>query len=97
MPTAVPVDVLLGLPDSQFTPTAESNEPQSSPATGDGRAVTAWLGSVVSLPPGSQYDDYLSLLPEGAGEIGLTGVDEEIEAQIVALRDKEEPGKYAHF
>lgn len=75
----------------------ESNEPRLSPTISDGQAITAWLGSVVSLPAGSQYDDYLALLPEGAGEIGLTGVDEETEAQIVALRDKEEPGKYAHF
>jgi len=59
--------------------------------------VVAWYGSVVSLPAGSQYDDYLSLLPEGAGEIGVEGANEAIEAQIVALRDQEEPGKYAHF
>jgi putative hemolysin len=60
-------------------------------------AVVGWYGYVASLPAGSKYDDYLSLEPEGAGELGITGADEEIEAQIVALRDKEEPGKYAHF
>jgi hypothetical protein len=59
--------------------------------------ITAWFGNVVSLPAGAQYDDYLALQPEGAGEIGLTGADEAIEAQIEVLRDKEEPGKYAHF
>jgi hypothetical protein len=62
-----------------------------------GLPVVAWYGSVVSLPAGSQYDDYLSLLPGGAGEIGVEGASEAVEAQIVALRDKAEPGKYAHF
>jgi len=49
---------------------------------------------VVSLPQGAQFDDYLVLAPEGVGEIGLTGVDVDTEAQIEALRDS---GKYAHF
>jgi putative hemolysin len=62
-----------------------------------GRLAVGWLGNVVSLPAGSQYDDYLSLMPEGAGEVGVEGGDGSIEAEIVALRDKEEPGKYAHF
>jgi len=58
--------------------------------------VVGWLGHVVSLPDGSQFDDYL-VLAQGAGEVGLTGADADVEAEIVALRDKEEPGKYAHF
>jgi hypothetical protein len=62
-----------------------------------GLPVVGWYGNVISLPPGSQYDDYLSLMPEGTGEIGVEGINEAIEAQIVALRNKEEPGKYAHF
>jgi len=61
-----------------------------------GLPIVAWYGSVVSLPTGSQFDDYLSLLPEGAGEIGIEGANETIEAQIVALRDREAP-KYANF
>jgi hypothetical protein len=52
---------------------------------------------VVSTPSGAQYDDYLVLMPEGTGEIGVEGVDEAVEAEIVALRDREEPGKHAHF
>jgi putative hemolysin len=59
--------------------------------------AAGWYGAIVSLPPDSEYDDYLVLAPEGAGEIGIAGADEEIEAQIVALRDQAEPGKYAHF
>jgi hypothetical protein len=69
---------------------------EQSASTG-GQPVVAWFGRVVSLPVGSQFDDYLSLMPEGAGEIGVEGVNEAIEAQIVALRDKEMPGRYAHF
>jgi hypothetical protein len=37
------------------------------------------------------------MLPEGSGEFGIEGADETLEAKIVELRDKEEPGKYAHF
>jgi putative hemolysin len=59
--------------------------------------VVGWYGYVASLPADSEYDDYLALEPEGADELGITGADAEIEAQIVALRDREEPGKYAHF
>jgi hypothetical protein len=73
------------------------DELEASVVPGDGQPVTAWLGNVVSLPTGAQYDDYLALQPEGGGEVGLTGADEAIEAQIEVLRDKEEPGKYAHF
>jgi hypothetical protein len=61
-----------------------------------GRTAVAWYGRVVSLPAVSQFDDYLSLMPEGAGEIGIEGANETIEAQIVALRDREAP-KYANF
>lgn len=76
---------------------AALDELEASFVPGDGQPVTAWFGNVVSLPTGAQYDDYLALQPEGAGEIGLTGADEAIEAQIEVLRDREEPGKYAHF
>ena len=62
-----------------------------------GQPVVCWYGHVVSLPAGAQFDDYLSLLPEGAGEIGLEGANAEIEAEIEGLRDEEEPGGYAHF
>ena len=59
--------------------------------------VVAWYGYVVSTPAGSQFDDYLVVLPEGTAEIGITGADAAIEAEIVALRDMETPGKHAHF
>jgi len=60
--------------------------------------AVAWYGYVASTPQGAQFDDYLVLLPEDAGlAVGIQGADEAVEAEIVALRDKEEPGKYAHF
>lgn len=52
-----------------------------------GLPVMAWAGHVASTPPGMQFDDYIILRPEGAGEIGLAGENETIEAEIVALRD----------
>jgi putative hemolysin len=60
--------------------------------------VVAWYGYVASTPGGAQFDDYLVLLPEEARRaVGIEGADDAVEAEIVALRDKGEPGKYAHF
>ena len=59
--------------------------------------VTGWLGYVQEAPAGTQYDDYLVLLPQGTGEFGLVGATPEIESQIVDLRNQDKPGKYAHF
>ncbi|MCK4471933.1 MAG: hypothetical protein KAW49_09135 [Anaerolineae bacterium] len=59
-----------------------------------GQPVVGWMGRVVSLPAGGQFDDYLALEPEGAGEIGLTGADNTVEAQIQVLRYSD---IYAHF
>lgn len=63
-----------------------------------GTIVVAWLGYVVSTPDGAQFDDFVTILPEGqVGEFGIVGADEAIEAEIIALRDHDEPGKYANF
>jgi len=61
------------------------------------KAVVGWYGYVVGLPEGAQFDDKLVIYPEGAGEMGIEGATETIDAEIVALRDQAEPGKYAHF
>ena len=66
-------------------------------APAGGQPVVGWYGYVASTPDGAQFDDYLVLEPEGTAEVGLTGADASIEAEIEALRDKEEPGKHAHF
>jgi hypothetical protein len=65
--------------------------------TGVGVNVVAWLGYVLSTPEGAQFDDYVVILPEGVGQFGIEGAQDAINAEIIALRDHEEPGKYAHF
>jgi hypothetical protein len=64
-------------------------------STGGDVPVMGWFGYVVSTPEGAQFDDYVVI--EGVGEFGVEGSDEAIHAEIIALRDKEEAGKYANF
>jgi hypothetical protein len=70
-------------------------EPAPEPIVG--LPVVGWYGSVHSLPAEANHDDYISLLPEGAGEVGLVGESPAVESMIVNMRDKEPPNKYAHF
>ena len=49
--------------------------------------VIAWVGHISNTPAGAQYDDFVSLMPAGSGEIGISGMTPEVEAQLVALRD----------
>ncbi len=70
-------------------------EPSLPPVTD--LAAVGWYGSVHSLPAGANFDDFLSLLPDGAGEMGLVGASPAVEAMIVSMRDKEPPNMYAHF
>lgn len=57
--------------------------------------VIGWMGAVYALNPDGQFDDYV--LFQSGGAFGITGADANLEAEIVDLRDKSEPGKYAHF
>jgi hypothetical protein len=66
------------------------------PPVGTITKATAWFGHVESLPAGGQWDGKL-VLGNSAGEVGIEGATPEIQAQIVALRDQPEPGKYANF
>lgn len=75
---------------------AEGNVTEIS-STGGGISVTAWMGYVLSTSQGGQFDDYVVILPEGVGQFGIEGANDVINTAIVALRDKAEPGKYAHF
>ena len=75
-------------------PPQDTGEPITPTAE---RSAVAWYGYVVSAPAGSGFDDYLIVLPDGTAEVGLTGADHEIEAQIAALRDQEPPNNHAHF
>ncbi len=46
----------------------------------------------------AQFDDSVVFLPEGQiGRYGLEGANPAIQEKIIALRDKEQPGKNAHF
>lgn len=81
---------------------AEEDEPGAEPPQAEesetGIVVVGWMGYIVNTPEGAQFDDYVIILPENqVGEFGIEGKSEDVEAQIVALRDREEPGKYAHF
>lgn len=69
----------------------------ASSAENDVIQVAGWLGSVRTVTEDNAIDDALVFFPEEIGEVGLTGADAAIEAQIVDLRDVEPPGKYAHF
>jgi putative hemolysin len=83
--------------EGEVDASGQVTELSTTPAEVDVLAV-AWYGYVASTPEGAQFDDYLVLLPEEARRaVGIAGANEAIEAQIVALRDKEEPGKHAHF
>lgn len=60
--------------------------------------VVGWMGFVRSTPSGAQYDDYVVVLPEDeVGQFGIESQDDMVRGQIEALRDQEQPGKYAHF
>jgi len=89
-------------PPTQAPPTEEPTPTDTVPpeptATEEAPTETAiaWYGRVISLHDG-QFDDYLSVYPEGAIEIGIEGETAAIEEQIVDLRDHAEPGRNAHF
>lgn len=62
-----------------------------------GEYAYSWYGRIVSFPVGSQFDDYVSIYPEGTAQIGIEGANAQLEEQIIDLRDKPEPGRNAHF
>jgi hypothetical protein len=87
-PDAGPTDAPMEHPT--VVPTQMPTSPGSD-ELGDGAPVTGWYGRVVSASQGTTYDDYLILLPEGTGEVGIQGADEAIEAEIERLRDADAP------
>jgi hypothetical protein len=96
-PEAVVYQVVVTNPSTGFRWEGEVNavlQVTETLAPITGQTVVAWLGRVVSLPADAQFDDYLTLEPEGAGDIGLTGADNTVAAQIQMLRDST---TYAHF
>lgn len=96
-PEAVVYQIVVANPTTRFQWEGKVNavlQVTETLAPAGGQPVVGWLGRVVSLPTGGQFDDYLALEPEGAGEIGLTGADNTVAAQIQMLRDST---TFAHF
>jgi putative hemolysin len=71
----------------------QSLTPLAPDAADEVTRAVAWYGYVT----GSEGGDLLVLYPAGAGQLALVGDDDEVRAQIAALRDKPEPGRNAHF
>jgi putative hemolysin len=82
--------------NGQCSPGSEQGlvQPENQPSS---QPVVAWVGHIASTPPGAQYDDYVILMPEGAGEIGIEGANEDIQAQIEDLRDAQGVQEYVHL
>jgi hypothetical protein len=97
-PDATVYEISVTSPDFQWEGEADAAGQviETSGPVGELSAV-AWYGFVISTPEGAQFDDYLVLAPEGTAEVGIEGATQEIEAQILALRDQEDPGRHAHF
>lgn len=81
------------LPDGTVSE-IEGSAPEAEPE--GATTVVGWFGNIERLPVGSRYDDRL-VLANGAGEIALEGATPELQARIADLRDREEPGRFAHF
>lgn len=63
-------------------------------ATGETFPVTAWYGSVHSIPGSSNGDDYLkpwhlAIWPKLSPAVGLTGIDTAVNDEIDRLRDRD--------
>ena len=82
-------------PEIETLPMEDTKEETRS-AEETNTQVFAWFGYVTGKEDG-EFNNYLVLMPEGSGEVGLKGDTTEIEKEINSLCDKEEPEKYAHF
>ncbi len=75
-----------------------ATDAEQNPEQEAGLQVIGWMGYVVSTPAGAQFDDYVIFYPEGeVGEFGIDGATDELKADIVNLRYRQQPGKNAHF
>jgi len=59
--------------------------------------VTAAYGHIASLGEGEKYEDKVVVYPLGTGEFGIKGFTQEIEDEIIALRDSSGPGEFVHM
>lgn len=60
-----------GVEEIEATPEVVENATPES----DGIEVRGWLGRMVGLLAGSQFDDYVELVPQVSGEFGLAGTN----------------------
>ncbi len=71
-------------------PPTVTTEPTPAPIVTEepgGLPAVGWYGLVTGLQEGAQFDDYLFLLSEGAGSLGIAGADDAVAAEIDALRE----------
>lgn len=81
----------------KFSQTAEptSNASGGYMQPGTSEQIEDWWGVIKSTPPGAQYDDYFERQDlDGSIYFGIDSLDQEVEAQIQALRDG---GKIVHI
>ncbi|MBN2006057.1 MAG: DUF333 domain-containing protein [Anaerolineae bacterium] len=48
---------------------------------------TEWIGTIASMPAGSQYDDYFQMMDQDGSRAGITGRDDDINKRLAELRD----------
>jgi len=48
---------------------------------------TEWIGTIVSMPAGGQYDDYFQLMDQAGTRTGIAGRSDEINKRLAELRD----------
>ena len=95
VPTVPPEDVVCSAevtaPDgsiwgAQVTPSGDVTIEEPSP-TPIPELVEGWRGTVHALPAGAQFDDFVRIIGGEGGQYGIESRDDDIEAQLVALRD----------
>ncbi len=69
--------------------TPMATEPSVAPAfAGDAApTMTEWVGTIVSMPAGGQYDDYFQMMDQDGTRAGISGRDDDIAKRLVELRD----------
>jgi hypothetical protein len=60
-------------------------------------SAVCWQGSVLSLPEGAEFDDFIRLMPMEAGELGIAGIDEDVEQMLIDMRDASDEGAVSNF